>query len=97
MRRQELTCPPRARALAALVLFASVVLASPSLHHDLACHATSPGHCEACLATPPASRAETGAAAQRPETPRGERVEGRSDWPERPAVHARATDRAPPA
>ena len=40
------------------MLYAAVLLASPSLHHDFQCHATSPRHCTACTANPPAPGAE---------------------------------------
>ncbi len=42
----------------ALALYALLVTVSPVLHHDLACHVKSPGHCDACVANSPASRAE---------------------------------------
>ena len=48
----------RRRLLAALALSLYGLLAaiSPALHHDLACHVKSPGHCDACVANPLASR-----------------------------------------
>ena len=60
------SCGPRAfwssrrRALACLALSLYVVLlvVSPILHHDLACHVKSPTHCDACAANPLASRVE---------------------------------------
>jgi hypothetical protein len=42
----------------ALALYALLLTVSPVLHHDLACHVKSPGHCDACVANAPASRAE---------------------------------------
>jgi hypothetical protein len=42
-----------------LGLYAVVLLASPTLHHDFACHLKSPGHCPACIANPPTSGAES--------------------------------------
>jgi hypothetical protein len=39
---------------------------TPALHHDLACHAKTPGHCDACVATPLASPAEPGTALEAP-------------------------------
>lgn len=55
---------PRARTLVALTLaiYAALLLVSPLLHHDLACHVKSAAHCDACVANPMASRVETGAA-----------------------------------
>jgi hypothetical protein len=42
----------------ALSLYAVLAAISPALHHDLACHVKSPGHCDACVANPLASRTE---------------------------------------
>jgi len=36
-------------------LYALVVLGSPLLHHDVACHFKSASHCTACTSTPIAS------------------------------------------
>ncbi|MEI6668848.1 MAG: hypothetical protein WCP29_11885 [Acidobacteriota bacterium] len=43
----------RASAWAGLGLAAylTVILVSPVLHHDFACHQNSPAHCAACIAT----------------------------------------------
>jgi len=43
-----------------LGLYALVLVGSPALHHDLACHLKSPTHCDACTANPLASRTEVG-------------------------------------
>lgn len=40
--------------VAALVAYALVVAVTPFLHHDLACHERTPGHCVACVASPAA-------------------------------------------
>lgn len=48
----------RGTLLVSIGLYAAVLLASPSLHHDFQCHATSPRHCQACTANPPAHGAE---------------------------------------
>ena len=34
---------------------------SPLLHHDLECHAKTPSHCGACMASPPGLSAAPGA------------------------------------
>ena len=47
-----------AATLAVCLLYATVMLASPGLHHDFECHMKSPGHCQACAANPLAPRAE---------------------------------------
>ena len=50
----------------ALALYGLLIAISPALHHDLACHVKSPGHCDACVANSPASRAEPRAALDAP-------------------------------
>ncbi len=52
--------PRPAGVLVALALFAAVLFATPFLHHDLSCHLKTPEHCTACVASPLASRIETG-------------------------------------
>jgi hypothetical protein len=42
-----------------LAVYAVILVVSPVVHHDLACHVKSPTHCEACAANPLASRVET--------------------------------------
>lgn len=46
--------------LVGLGLYALVLVGSPMLHHDFACHLKSKTHCDACLANPLAPRAEPG-------------------------------------
>jgi len=46
--------------LAVLGLFALVTLVAPLLHHDFECHLKSRMHCDACTASPTASRVESG-------------------------------------
>ena len=41
-----------------MALYSLVLIGSPLLHHDLACHLKSAGHCDACAANPVASRVE---------------------------------------
>jgi len=41
-----------------LALYALVLVTSPLMHHDLACHRTSLTHCTACTGNPAASRVE---------------------------------------
>jgi hypothetical protein len=38
-----------AATLAAVACYAAVLLMSPSLHHDFACHQSSRTHCTSCL------------------------------------------------
>jgi hypothetical protein len=81
----------------ALALYTLLAALSPALHHDLACHVKSPGHCDACVANPLASRTEpaTGPAAP-PIRALGEPpvcAEARERW----APVAPARGRAPPA
>ena len=42
-----------------LGLYALVAIATPLLHHDLACHFQSKSHCDACTASSTASRIES--------------------------------------
>lgn len=46
--------------LAVLGLFALVTLVAPLLHHDFECHLKSRPHCDACTASPTASKIEAG-------------------------------------
>jgi hypothetical protein len=39
-------------------LYALLLMVNPVLHDDLACHLKSPTHCNACMASPTASRME---------------------------------------
>jgi len=41
----------RACAWGGIALYAAFVLAAPVLHHDLACHRTTPAHCPSCVAS----------------------------------------------
>jgi hypothetical protein len=41
-----------------LAVYALLLAANPVLHDDLACHLKSPTHCNACTASPSASRVE---------------------------------------
>lgn len=81
-----------------LGLFALVTLVAPLLHHDFECHLKSRMHCDACTATPAASRIETGVALfihigpLRPGVP--ESVEAKA-CAERPASPGRAPPTKP--
>jgi hypothetical protein len=44
----------RGLLLLALLAYSLVVAVTPFFHHDLECHARTPGHCVACIATPAA-------------------------------------------
>jgi hypothetical protein len=48
----------RRAAVVSFGLYALVILWSPVLHHDFACHLKSPTHCTACTASPAAPRIE---------------------------------------
>ena len=39
-------------------VYALLVMVNPVLHEDLACHLKSPTHCNACMASPSASRVD---------------------------------------
>jgi hypothetical protein len=45
-------------ALLLVVLYAALMIVNPVLHDDLACHLNSPTQCNACMASPSASRVE---------------------------------------
>jgi hypothetical protein len=51
-----------ASAAIAAALYATVLLSSAFLHHDLSCHLKDPTHCVACTANPSALRAEANSA-----------------------------------
>lgn len=91
---------PRGRGrwvLLALALYAVVLLGSPILHHDLACHLKSATHCNACTASPFASRIESGVPLDGWRPHRAGRVEGVSQKAPEPASAPRTTGRSPPA
>jgi len=44
--------------LLGIAVYAVVLVASPVLHHDLACHLKAPTHCDACTANPLGSRVD---------------------------------------
>jgi hypothetical protein len=48
----------RAALLVGLGLYALLLMVNPVLHDDLAGHLKSPTHCNACMASPSASRVE---------------------------------------
>jgi hypothetical protein len=48
----------RAIVLAGAAAYALLLMVNPVLHDDLACHLKSPTHCNACTASPSASRVE---------------------------------------
>ena len=80
-----------------LAVYCVILVVSPVVHHDLACHVKSPTHCEACAANPLASRVEAAVAAVTAALPSAGEVA--------PAVHDLdgadpiriAAGRAPPA
>jgi hypothetical protein len=56
--RSQSGCVRRAALLVGLGLYALLLMVNPVLHDDLACHLKSPTHCNACMASPSASRVE---------------------------------------
>jgi len=99
------SCGPRAfwsgrrRALAALALslYAVLLVVSPVLHHDLACHMKSPTHCDACAANPLASRVEAVAVAFLPGLPVVGEVAAAPARLDHATSHTATAGRAPPA
>ena len=55
---RSLTRRRRAIVLAGAAIYALLVMVNPVLHDDLACHLKSPTQCNACMASPSASRVE---------------------------------------
>lgn len=76
-----------------LGLYALVSIVAPLLHHDFACHLQSRPHCDACTASPEASRIEAGVVLVSRIQPlrlkRPDSVVARH-WPERPSSPGRA-------
>jgi hypothetical protein len=89
----------RLRLLAAvgLVLYTLVLFASPVLHHDLACHLKTPGHCDACAMSPVASRVESAVVTGLPRLAQAGTVEAAREAAPRPWTRVAASGRAPPA
>jgi hypothetical protein len=86
----------RSLAILGLVAYVVVLLVSPVLHHDLACHLKTPGHCDACAASPLASRAETAAASTPPRLDGIGMVEAGEMRAARHDVRLFGSERAPP-
>ena len=79
-----------------IALYAVLLVASPVLHHDLACHLKAPAHCDACTANPLGARVEV-AASLRPAAV-ALRVDAPADITPASTLFAIATPgRAPPA
>jgi hypothetical protein len=55
---RALTTRRRTFVLAGAAVYALLLMVNPVLHDDLACHLKSPTHCNACTASPSASRVE---------------------------------------
>lgn len=81
----------------ALGLYAAAVAASPLLHHDFACHLTSPTHCTACAASPVAPRASEAPPPVTTGLPQSGRVEAPGQQACPPESPRRIPARAPPA
>ena len=80
-----------------LAVYSVILVVSPVVHHDLACHVKSPTHCEACAANPLASRVETAVLAVTAALPAaGEVPPGAHDLDGADPVRI-AAGRAPPA
>ena len=55
---RSLTRKRRTFVLAGAAVYALLVMVNPVLHEDLVSHLKSPTHCNACMASPSASRVE---------------------------------------
>ncbi len=87
----------RPLALCGLALYVFVLLVSPVLHHDLACHVKTPGHCDACAASPVASRAEAATAFTAPALDPGLTLDAAETQLPRATHRASVDGRGPPA
>jgi hypothetical protein len=87
----------RTLGLGAGVLFLVVLAGNPLLHHDLACHQRTPGHCDACLSTPLAPRVAEVAIPFPPQLPPAEPIEGTGEKLPRPPLSSPSSGRSPPA
>jgi hypothetical protein len=87
----------RSLAILGLALYLVVLFVSPVLHHDLACHMKAPGHCDACAASPVASRTEATALFVAPTLDPGRTLEISEARPPRAASRVSLGERAPPA
>jgi hypothetical protein len=80
-----------------LALYVMVLVVTPVLHHDLACHRTSPTHCTACTGSPAASRVEPRPGLQPSRLPEAGRVESLQQEPTDAAALLYVSGRSPPA
>lgn len=80
-----------------LALYVFVLLVSPVLHHDLACHVKTPGHCDACAASPVASRDEAASALPAPPLERGRTLDAADTRVPRVMHQVSVDGRGPPA
>lgn len=87
----------RPLAFLGLAAYAVVLSASPVLHHDLACHLKTPGHCDACATSPLASRAEAASASTPPRLDEVGMVEATELRAPRLEGRLFGSERAPPA
>jgi hypothetical protein len=87
----------RPLAVFGLALYVFVLLVSPVLHHDLACHVKTPGHCDACAASPVASRAESKASVAAPALEPGQTLDAAQSRVPRATRGVSVDGRGPPA
>jgi len=83
-------------AILAVTVYAALVMASPVLCHDLACHAKSRTHCDACLASPLASPVEARTALDVPPLPAAGETPCDDEQREEQPGAARTSGRSPP-
>lgn len=84
-------------ALGLALAYSLVILVSPALHDARDCFGSSPEHCTACLANPPAMQLAPQLALVAPELPRVERVEPTVEVCAGALLPADAPGRSPPA
>ncbi len=84
-------------ALGLVLAYSLVVLVTPALHDARDCFGSSPEHCAACLANPPATQLAPQPALPVPELPCVERLEPVAEASTGTLLPADTLGRAPPA
>jgi hypothetical protein len=87
----------RAALLLGLGLYALLLVVAPVLEHDFDCHLKSRTHCNMCVASPLASRVESGVLTGIISLPLAGRVELQRENLVHAVPHVRLPGRSPPA
>jgi hypothetical protein len=87
----------RSSTLAAVIVYALVLMAGPALHHDFACHENSRTHCTSCQISQYAQKVEVSAAAVDAILYPAGRLEAYTTQPIETFAPLRLAGRSPPA